>query len=403
MPASRRQSSTMPSRRTGTARRPANRTMKAVAVFPATREVRVIDHPEPFIQAPGEVKLRSVAIGICGTDREICSFHYGTPPRRSDHLVIGHEMLGEVVETGEEVEGLQPGDLVIPTVRRPCPHDHCVACRAGRQDFCYTGDFTERGIKECHGYMGEFVVDEARYMVPVPESLREVAVLVEPLTIAEKALLQVADIQQRLPWVCGHADGAAGAASGGHHCRNALVLGAGPVGLFGAMAMVAAGFRTFVYSREPVPNRKAVICEAFGATYVSSMQQSVEELRSMIGNVDLVYEAVGASSLAFEVLRILGTNGVFIFTGVPGRKAPIEVDTDLLMRNLVLMNQLVFGTVNAGRDAFEAALRDLGAFMERWPDAVRALFTNRLGIEEAPPRLLDARGSIKDVITYGRS
>jgi threonine dehydrogenase-like Zn-dependent dehydrogenase len=114
----------------------------------------------------------------------------------------------------------------------------------------------------------------------------------------------------------------------------------------------------------------------------------------------VVYEAVGASSLAFDVMKVLGTNGVFVFTGVPGRKAPIEVDTDLIMRNLVLKNQAVIGTVNAGRDAFEAAIADLGRFMRMWPDAVRGLFTNRLRIEGAPARLRDGRGSIKDVISY---
>jgi threonine dehydrogenase-like Zn-dependent dehydrogenase len=136
------------------------------------------------------------------------------------------------------------------------------------------------------------------------------------------------------------------------------------------------------------------------ATYVSSTDRSVIELAQMVGNIDLVYEAVGASSLALEVAQVLGVNGVFIFTGVPGRKEPIPVDTDLLMRNMVLKNQVIFGTVNAGRDAFEAAIRDLEVFKQRWPDAVGALFTNRLTIDMAPAKLRDGKGSIKDVIAY---
>ncbi len=371
--------------------------MKAVAVFPELKDVRVIDHDEPQIMRPNQVKLRAVEIGICGTDREICSFHYGTPPPGLKHLVIGHEMLGEVVAVGSEVGSLRPGDLVIPMVRRPCPHDHCIACRAGHQDFCYTGDFTERGIKQMHGYMGEFVVDDEEFMVKVPRALRDVAVLVEPLTIAEKALIQVRDVQSRLPWTCPIKSAAMGIT---HQCHRAVVLGAGPVGLLGAMAMRAAGFQTWVYSREPAPSRKADICSMIGATYVSSTQTSVGELAGMVGNIDLVYEAVGASSLAFDALQVLGTNGVFIMTGVPGRKEPISVDTDLVMRNMVLKNQVLLGTVNAGRSAFEAALKDLAVFMKSWPDAVRALFTNRLRVDMAPARLLDGRGSIKDVISY---
>jgi threonine dehydrogenase-like Zn-dependent dehydrogenase len=306
-------------------------------------------------------------------------------------------MLGEIVEAGAEVGAFRRGDLVIPMVRRPCPHDHCVACRAGRQDFCYTGDFTERGIKQTHGYMGEFIVDDEAFMVQVPRDLRDVAVLVEPLTIAEKALLQIRDVQNRLPWTCPIKSAALGIE---HHCHRAVVLGAGPVGLLGAMAMRAAGFQTWVYSRETAPNRKADICAMIGATYVSSSETSVMELAAKVGNIDLVYEAVGASSLAFDVLRLLGTNGVFVMTGVPGLREPIRVDTDLIMRNMVLKNQVLLGTVNAGRDAFEAAIRDLAVFKQRWPDAVRALFTNRLRIDMAPARLLDGRGSIKDVISY---
>ena len=163
-------------------------TMKAIAVLPGKREVQLRDHQMPKITSPTHVKLRMLEVGVCGTDREICAFEYGSPPDGNDYLVIGHESLGEVVEVGPEVKRLQAGDLVVPMVRRPCSHDHCLACKIERQDFCYTGDFTERGIKQAHGYMTEFVVDDERYMHVVPRELREVAVLVEPLTIAEKAL-----------------------------------------------------------------------------------------------------------------------------------------------------------------------------------------------------------------------
>lgn len=176
--------------------------MKAVAVFPRTREARVINHPEPEIESPTHVKIKMLEVGVCGTDREIAAFDYGTPPEGDEYLVIGHESLGEVVEIGSEVSHLKVGDLVVTMVRRPCPHETCVACRAERQDFCFTGDFKERGIKGLHGFMTELVVEEERYLSVVDSDLREVAVLTEPLTIAEKALAQVWEVQQRLPWGC---------------------------------------------------------------------------------------------------------------------------------------------------------------------------------------------------------
>lgn len=367
--------------------------MKAIAVTPATREIAIVQRENPRTSSPTDVKLRMLEAGVCGTDKEISAFEYGTPPPGSDRLVIGHEALGEVIEVGSNVSRVKVGDLVVPMVRRPCPHDYCLACRSDRQDFCFTGDFRERGIKEAHGFMTEFVVDDEKYMNAVSRDLRDVAVLVEPLTITEKGLSQVWQVQQRLPWACPTTAGEERA-----FCHKAVVLGAGPVGLLGAMALAGNGFQTFVYSREAEGSPKASLVRSFGAQYISAETHSVQALAESVGNLDLVYEAVGASQIAFEVMKFLGTNGIFIFTGVPGRKAPIEVDTDLIMRNLVLKNQVVFGTVNAGRETFEAAIKDLGVFMNRWPDSVRALITGRFPMEAHRDLLLGRAGGIKNVI-----
>ena len=369
--------------------------MKAVAVVPELHEVRLVDLEEPVLNGPHDVKIRILEVGVCGTDREICRFEYGTPPPTGHHLILGHESVGEVVEVGDAVTRVRPGDLVVPMVRRPCEHDDCVACRAERQDFCFTGDFHERGIKQAHGFMTEYVVDHERYMNVVPRELRDVAVLIEPLTIAEKALAQVWQVQQRLPWACAFEPGKPRAA-----CHRAVVIGAGPVGLLGAMALANAGFETTVYSRGAEPNAKADIVAAIGARYVDAERVSVDELAATVGNIDLVYEAAGASQVAFEAMRVLGTNGIFAFTGVPGRRGPISVDTDLLMRNLVLKNQVVLGTVNASRDVFEAAIADLGAFVRRWPDAVRALVTGRFAVDAHRELLLGTPSGIKNVITF---
>ena len=371
--------------------------MKAVAVFPEEREVRVIEEPEPRITSPTQARLRVLDVGVCGTDREICAFEYGTPPAGLGHLVIGHESLSRVEEVGPGVTRVRPGDLVVTMVRRPCPHDDCGACPQGRQDFCFTGDFEERGIKGRHGFMTEQIVEDERYLVPVPHELREVGVLVEPLTIAEKALIQLWEVQERLPWACPHRPG-----KDHGHCRRALVLGAGPVGLLGAMALRARDFETIVYARESAPNPKAAVAEQIGARYVSSEDVAPGEIAARFGAIDVVYEAAGASQLAFEVMQAMGANSVFIFTGVPGRKAPVSIDTDLLMRNLVLRNQIVYGTVNAGRDAFEAAVADIGEFLKRWPAATRALISGRHSVEHARDLLLGRSGGIKHVLQFAR-
>lgn len=367
--------------------------MRAVAVFPVEKAIRIIDHPAPRIGRPDEVMVQTIDVGICGTDREIARFDYGRPPSDSSYLIVGHESLGQVVEVGDAVTRVNPGDLVVTTVRRPCPHPDCRACAGGRQDFCFTGDFSERGIVGRHGFMTELVVDEERYLHVVQPYLAPVAVLVEPLTIAEKALVQVREVQDRLPWTVSGSDA-------GGRGQRALVLGAGPVGLLGCLALLVRGFETWVCSRQPAGSSRARWVESVGARYVSSAEAAIADLNERIGRIDVVYEATGAAALSFEALEELGTNGVFVFTGVPGRKGPIKVHADRIMRRMVLENQVVFGTVNAGPEAFDAAIADLGRFQDRWPGALERLITARRPPEDFADLLTGPRSGIKPVVRF---
>ncbi len=216
----------------------------------------------------------------------------------------------------------------------------------------------------------------------------------EPLTIAEKSLEQLWLIQQRLPWACPVDPGKLR-----EHCHRAVVLGAGPVGLLGAMALRIAGFEVTVYSRSRTHEENNTIVNAIGARYVAAETHSVDQLAQTVGNIDVVYEAVGASGVAFDVIQHLGPNGVFIFTGVPGRHGPMQVDTDYIMKDVVLRNQVILGSVNAPPHSFRAAIGDLGTFVEKWPDAVRSLITARFPIEDALKPLSNDAGGIKNVIS----
>src|SRR5438067_9998391 len=226
-----------------------------------------------------------------------------------------------------------------------------------------------------HGFLTEYYVDEEKYLTYVPPGLREVAVLVEPLTVAEKGLAQVRKVQQRLPWVAPNTP-----ADQIGKGKTAVVLGAGPVGILGAMLLLVNGFKTCVYSRSRAPNPKSELIESIGAKYISSEVENADQLAERIGNIDLVYEAVGTAKISYDVLRVLGLNGIYVFTGIPAPKPSLEIDADIIMRNLVLKNQVVVGTVNADRAAFEGAIRDLGIFLKRWPRALRSLITGRYRI-----------------------
>ncbi|MBI5773432.1 MAG: glucose 1-dehydrogenase [Verrucomicrobia bacterium] len=369
--------------------------MRAVGVVPHRKELKLLEHPRPALAAPQDVLVRTLDVGICGTDREICTFVYGAPPKGHEYLVLGHEAIGEVIEVGASVKKFKAGDLVVPSVRRPCADPDCPACRADRQDFCFTWKFTERGINQVHGYMTEYFVEEEKHLYLVPPALRDCAVLVEPLTICEKGLAQAWQVQKRLPWELPAQPG-----KGRGHGRNAVVLGAGPVGILGAMKLKAEGFHTVVYSRSKKPNAKAALVESFGVEYISSEEVTPAQLAEKVGNIDLVYEAVGLARITFDVLEHLGINGVFIMTGIPGPHAPLPVNAAQLMRNIVLKNQAVVGTVNADPQAFRDAIHDLGVFKQRWPAALAKVITARHRLDAHRELLTGKATGIKNVIAF---
>ncbi len=369
--------------------------MRAVAIYPKSGKLDVIETPTPSIKSPHDVLVKTLSVGLCGTDHEIAAQDYGRAPDDGDYLILGHECLGEVLEVGAAVNRFSPGQLVVPSVRRPCDSESCAACRSGRPDFCLTGDFTERGISGAHGFMCEQFVESEQYLHPVPDEMRDFGVLTEPLTIAMKALIQIRDIQDRLPYMK-----TANFKNGILEGLTAVVLGAGPVGLLGALALLNSGARVFVYSRKEEPNENSKIIENAGGEYVSSSTVSAEQFAELTGNVDVIYEATGASSFAFKMTKLLGRNSIYILTGVPGRKGPVEIDADRIMRDMVLKNQLIVGTVNAGAPAYEAAINTLGDIHKRWPASIDGIITDVLKPEDVGQALKTRSSGIKQVVQF---
>lgn len=368
--------------------------MRAVAMFPKEKKVRVVDRPAVTLQGDDQVRLRMLEVGVCGTDHEIARFEYGTPPAGEPYLVIGHESLGEVVEVGKAVTGIKAGDLIVTTVRRPCGRKECRPCAHDRPDFCRTGAYTERGIKGLHGFMTDEVVDQAKNMHVVPRQIADVAVLTEPLTIAEKALNELDPVLTRMPWI----DPKKAEKRG----LNAVVLGAGPVGLLAGLALLVRGFDTWIYSRESAKSARAAWVESVGAHYIESGTTPIGQVGKQVGNVDLILEATGSAALSTAALPAIGENGVMILTGVPGGAAEIGIDAQKIMRNLVLENQLLYGTVNAGPPAFAHAIADLAEFEKRWPKQVRSLITGRFPPENIGD-VLAGKDAIKSVIKFGEA
>jgi threonine dehydrogenase-like Zn-dependent dehydrogenase len=342
--------------------------MKAIAIIPGTTTVRLVDRPEPHIDAPDEIKLKVLRVGICGTDREEVSGGRAQGPDGGTDLVIGHEMLGEVVAVGTEVQRVKPGDLAVLTVRRGC--GRCIACGMNRSDMCSTGGFAERGIWGRDGYEAEFVVDKEQYVVRLPPALRSTGVLTEPTSVIEKALDEAVRLQtERLP----------DAASTPYwlHGKRCLVAGLGPIGLLGAMVLRLRG--TEVYGLDIVDEDTARPrwLETIGGHYIDARKVPPDRVDDTVGAMDLILEAAGVAALDFNLLDALATNGVYVLTGIPGGDRPLQVPGATIMRQLVLKNQAIVGSVNAGRDYFQMAVDDLATAALRWQGHVDRLITHR--------------------------
>ena len=337
--------------------------MKAIALVPHTKNVQLIDWPDPKIETPTQIKVKVLDVGICGTDREEVSGGRAVAPSGEKTLIIGHEMLGEVIQIGTGVKNFKPKDLVVIMVRRPCTE--CEMCKKGCSDMCSSGNYTERGIKQRDGFHSQFVVDEEKYMILVPPGLRNLAVLTEPTTVVEKAIdfacrLQVA----RLPvdpdpkkWLAG---------------KKVLVAGLGPIGLLASMVLRLRGAHVTGIDVVNPHSLRPRILEEMGGKYVVAKEENTRGQK-----FDLIIEAAGVPKLDFELIRFLVTNGVYVLTGVAGDGPPLSIDAAKMMRNLVLENQIVFGSVNAGIAHFRQAIDDLEDAEKKWTGTLQQLITSR--------------------------
>ncbi|MDM7916241.1 MAG: glucose 1-dehydrogenase [Candidatus Eisenbacteria bacterium] len=330
--------------------------MKAIAVRPGVkRSARLVDRPVPRILAADEVKAKVLHVGVCGTDRDEIEGGRAKPPEGSEDLVIGHEMLGQVVEIGGAVQGVRPGDRVVFTVRRGC--GRCRPCRLGRSDLCRTGLYRERGIWGLDGYQTEFAVEREQNVVHVPDAAGRAAVLTEPLSIVEKVIEEMIRVQaNRLPdWSRGEAP------LRGRHC---LVAGLGPVGLLAALVLHLRGAEVFGLDILDADAARPRWLASIGGTYIDGREVPPDRLDEKIGAMNMIVEATGVPGLALNLLDALDRDGIYGLTGIPDGAGLIRVPGAELMRQLVLQNQVMMGSVNASKSHFAAAVADL-ALAER--------------------------------------
>jgi glucose 1-dehydrogenase len=326
--------------------------VRALVVEPGRAHTTRVEDVPATVAREGEVLVRTLEVGVCGTDREISEGLFGVAPSDERLLVLGHEALAVVERSGH---GFERGQLVTATVRRSC--GHCLACAEGSPDACLTGDYSERGITRLHGYARELVAEDPAQLVAIPSSLGRLGVLAEPASICERALRHARTIGGRQPW----------------RLERALVLGAGAVGQLTTYLLRLADVEVWTLSLEP---ENELIVQS-GAHYVSARDTDLAEL----GTFDLVVEAAGNAQLAAQALGRLGRSGVACILGLDPRAQKVELDGTVLGVDLVLQNQVLFGSVNAQRRDWLAAVADLDRARRRWPEVLEQFVNLRVPLD----------------------
>ena len=352
--------------------------MRALSVLPKQPDSATLDDlPEPAgdTAKTAHVLLRALDIGVCGTDHEILQGKYGDAPPGEQRLIIGHESLGEVLSAPAD-SGFKAGDLATGFVRRPDPVP-CAACAAGEWDMCKNGQYTERGIKGRHGYAAERYTVRPEYLIRVPRELRRTGVLVEPTSVVAKAWEQIDRIAARASIAP----------------RSVLVTGAGPIGLLAALLGTQRGLEVHVFDRH-TDGPKPRLARALGAQYHSG------DLRQCGAAPDVIVECTGAPPVLIDAVQRVARDGIVCLTGVSSGGRSIAVDIGAFNREMVLENGVIFGSVNANRRHYEAAVHALESADRAW---LEALITRRVPLDEWRAAFEPGAQDIKVVLDFDGS
>jgi len=345
--------------------------MKAITVEPMKPgSARYDDFPEPD-EREGSILVEAVAVGVCGTDVDIVSGNYGWAPPGKTRLVLGHESLGRVIDPGPS-SSLKKGDLVVGIVRRPCPVP-CPNCAVGEWDMCSSGQYTERGIKEIHGYMSEHWRIEPEYAIKVDASLGILGVLLEPMTVITKALEQVYLAGQRAFW----------------EPKTALVTGAGPIGLLAALRLKANNLEVHVLDRANT-GPKPDLVHAMGGTYHTGSALDLDF------DPDIIVECTGVGSVIADSIQKVGSGGIICLTGVGSGGIESRAVGDV-GKAAVLKNNLIVGSVNANKRHWYKAGQNLAKSDREW---LGRLITRREKPENFQQALERQPNDVKVIIQF---
>lgn len=365
--------------------------MKAISTVPGSKVLNIVERQEPQITSPDHVKIKITQIGICGTDREIAHGGRAQAADGFEDLVLGHEMLGLVTEVGSAVTVVKPGDHAVFIVRRDCGLGY--PCCENRSDMCDSGQYKERGIHKLDGYMTEYVVDSEKYCLKVPEEILDIAVLTEPMSVSVKAVDEAVKIQAaRIP----------GAKYDTYlHGKKALVVGLGPIGLLGAFALRLRGAEIIGMDIVDAFSPRPMLLKEIGGSYINGREIATDKIDDIYGHIDMIFEASGVAKLGFDLIDALGVNGVYVLTGIPGVGRPVDISGGELMQQMVLMNQVMVGSVNASKEHNKMAITALVDSRAKWGHAIDKIITEVMPYTEINAAIANTSSDeIKTVIEF---
>ena len=339
--------------------------MQALITRPGQPDsTHVGNRPEPRADRNG-IRLRTLEVGVCGTDREISDGSFGEAPAGERELILGHELLAEVLD---DIAGYRAGDFVTATVRRSC--GLCEACAEGGSDSCETGKYTERGITQLDGFAREVVIEDPSQLIVIPASLGRLGVLTEPASVCARAIRHTWLVGERQPW----------------RPRRALVIGSGAIGMIATYMLRLRGLEVWTASRGPSSTPRAELVTASGASYVSTAEVTLTDLQEEIGGFDVVIEAAGDAQVMLNVLGLLRRNGVGCLLGIDSHERAVSIASSTIGVDAVIQNRVLIGSVNAHIDDWRAAVAALEQIHRKWPHVLDAM----VGLRVTPDRFADA-------------
>jgi threonine dehydrogenase-like Zn-dependent dehydrogenase len=387
--------------------------VKAIAVLPGKRGPQLIELQEPPKIGRGateveKVKIKVKAAGISAIDRRIAAGEHFEPPKGATHFVLGHEMVGRVVDVeqaddqftgGNEIHGINIGDLVVPQVRHGC--GQCLQCGRGNTDYCLSGLYKEHGIHEFDGFMSEYVMESARYVVKIPADLEDTALLLPSLAIAEKAVSMCINAKHAMdhPWPFPDHN---------YHSEDwgegkaGIVWGGTDVAVLIACLLVTGGMKTYLIAGNPGEGTLASILKNIGVHYLELQKMDVNSVIKDAGRIDMIFEASGAAQIDFRMMESMGRCCITTFTTTPAIGKTVNIDANALMRQCVVGSQSLVGVASASRQHYERALKRLQTLKEQYGSTLRRIITHVYNFTQYAEAFDEADSEvIKSILTFG--